>query len=119
MSPSLDPLAILNLLGVAQAVLLAAALLSLRGGNRTARRLLAALVAATALSVTGSVMYATRYVLVFPHTAQVFGTCNFLFGPLIVLYVRSLAAGGRCGAGERSCTSRPRRSAHSTICRST
>ncbi|HVG29162.1 MAG TPA: helix-turn-helix domain-containing protein [Pyrinomonadaceae bacterium] len=94
MNPSLSPLAIVNLLGVAQAILLAAALLSLSRRDRTANRLLAALVAATALSVTGSVLYATRYILLFPHAAQVFGTCNFAFGPLVLLYVRALTSGG-------------------------
>jgi AraC-like DNA-binding protein len=94
MKPSLSPLALLNLLGVAQALLLAAALLSLKRRDGAANRLLATLVLATAFSVTGSVLYATRYVLLLPHAAQVFGTCNFLSGPLIFLYVRSLTSGG-------------------------
>lgn len=53
MEPSLDVLAVLNLLGAAQGLFLSVMLLGVKGGNKIANRILATLVAAMALFVTG------------------------------------------------------------------
>ena len=88
MEPSLDLLTGITLLGAAQGILLAAALLGLRKGRRTATRLLAGFMAVTALAMIGSLLISTRYILLYPHLVQVATPFHFLFGPLIYLYLR-------------------------------
>jgi AraC-like DNA-binding protein len=88
--PSLNLLAVLSLLGAAQALLLALALASLKRGNRTANRVLAATAAATSVTITGSILNSTRYILLFPQVAQLHSPFNFLIPPLIFLYIKAL-----------------------------
>ena len=94
MEPSLDLFAIITILGVAQGVLLALALLGLKNGNRTATRLLVAFILTNAVNVSGSLLNSTKYVLVYPHLTQVATPFHFLFGPITFLYVRSLTSVG-------------------------
>lgn len=89
MTPSLDLTAILVLLGAAQGILLALALVGLRHENRAAIRLLAAFFAIGALSISYSVLVSTRYLLVYPHLSQVTSPLHFLIAPLLFLYVRT------------------------------
>ena len=93
MEPSLSLLAILSLLGAAQALLLALALAGLKRGNRTANKFLAALAATTSITIMGSILNSTRYILLFPQVAQLHSPFNFLIPPLIFLYVRALISG--------------------------
>jgi AraC-like DNA-binding protein len=92
MEPTLDLFAIITILGAAQGVLLALALLGLKQGNRTATRLLAAFMLTSAINTFGSLLNSTKYVLAYPHLAQVTTPFQFLFGPLIFLYVKSLTS---------------------------
>ena len=94
MEPSLDLFAIITILGVAQGVLLALALLGLKKGNRTATRLLVAFILTSAVDVSGSLLNSTKYILAYPHLTQVATPFHFLFGPITFLYVRSLTSGG-------------------------
>jgi AraC-like DNA-binding protein len=89
MEPSLDLTAGLTLLGAAQGILLALALLGLKQANRTAARLLAAFMMVSAISMGGSLLVSTKYILIYPHFAQIAAPFHFLFGPLIFLYVRA------------------------------
>ncbi len=57
--PALNFLAILNLLGAAQGVLLALALLSAKGDNKTANRILAALTLTSSIIIGGAVLLTT------------------------------------------------------------
>lgn len=93
MQPSLNLLAILNLLGAAQGLLLTLALATAKGGNRTANRLLAALTLTITVVVTGAVLLATGYVFVFPHASRIHHPFVFLAGPLLFLYIRTLTTG--------------------------
>jgi AraC-like DNA-binding protein len=88
-------LAVLNLLGVAQGLLLALALVTLRRGSATANRLLAAFVATISVLVCGAVLFTTGYVLAYPHLSRAHHPFLFLAAPLFYLYVRELTAGGR------------------------
>jgi AraC-like DNA-binding protein len=88
--PSLNLLAVLSLLGAAQALLLALALAGLKRGNRNANRFLAALAASTSVTIVGSILNSTRYILLFPPVAQLHSPFNFLIPPLIFLYVKAL-----------------------------
>ncbi len=93
--PSFDLLAILNLLGAAQGLLLTLALLSAKGGNRTANRILAAMTMTIAIVVCGAVLLTTNYVFVFPHASRIHHPFVFLAGPLLFLYIRTLTSGAR------------------------
>lgn len=71
-------LAVVNLLGAAQGILLAAALLTIKRGNRTANRLLAAFIFVMAVLVSGALVFTTRHVLAYPHL-------SYLHHPLLYL----------------------------------
>lgn len=90
MEASLSLLAVLNLLGSAQALLLALALLSVRREGGAARRVLAALVVVMAVIIFGAVLRTTHYEFVFPHLSRMHDPFVFLSGPLLFLYLRTL-----------------------------
>lgn len=93
MTPYLNLLAVLNLLGAAQGLLLALALMTVGRGNRFANRILAALIITISIFVTGAVLRTTGYVFVFPHLAWAHDPFPFLGGPLLLLYLRALTSG--------------------------
>ena len=92
---ALGVLGILNLVGAAQGVLLALALLGSKGGDKTANRLLAALTFTISIIVTGSVLLTSNYVFVYPHLGRIHHPFVFLAGPLLFLYLRELTSKGR------------------------
>ncbi len=85
-------LAILNLLGAAQGVLLASALLTIKSGRRTANRLLAALTLTISIAVSGAVLLTTNYVFAYPQLSRLHHPFVFLAAPLLFLYLRELTA---------------------------
>lgn len=85
-------LAVLNLLGAAQGVLLALALLTTKAGRQTANRLLAALTLTISIAVSGAVLLTTNYVFAFPQLSRVHQPFVFLAAPLLFLYIRELTA---------------------------
>lgn len=89
---ALSFLAVLNLLGAAQGVLLALALLTTKGDNKTANRLLAALTLTISIVVSGAVLLTSNYVFVFPHLSRLHQPFVFLAGPLLFLYIRGLTS---------------------------
>lgn len=91
-NPALNLLGILNLLGAAQGVLLAIALLTSRSGNTVSNRLLAALTLTISIVVSGAVLLTSNYVFVFPHLSRVHHPFVFLAGPLFYLYIRQLTS---------------------------
>lgn len=93
MEPSLNILAVLNLLGAAQGLFLSAVLVSIKGGNKVANRILAALVATIAIIVSGAVVRTTHYEFVFPHLSRIHDPFPFLAVPLIFLYIKTLTSG--------------------------
>lgn len=100
METSAKLLAALNLLGIAQALLLAAALLSIKRGNRIANRFLAAFVIVLAISVGGSTMASEPLIFLYPHLLKVQDAFSLLGAPLLFLYVRTLIT-GRSGSGKK------------------
>ena len=100
METSAKLLVALNLLGVAQALLLAAALLSVKRGNRIANRFLAAFVIVIAISVGGATMASDRFILLYPHFLKIQDPFYILGAPLLFLYVRTLIK-GRAGSGKK------------------
>ena len=91
-SPTLSFLAILNLLGAAQGLLLSLALLSARSDNKAANRLLAALTFTISILVSGAVLLTSDYVFHFPHLSRLHQPFAFLAGPLLFLYIRTLTS---------------------------
>ena len=89
--PNIGFLAVLNLLGAAQGVLLALALLTMQG-NKTANRLLAALTLTISIVVSGAVLLTSNYVFAFPHLSRLHQPFVFLAAPLLFLYLRELTA---------------------------
>jgi AraC-like DNA-binding protein len=90
MKPSLDLLIILNFLGAVQALLLACVLFSIRRGNRTANRILAAFALVIAVSIGGVTLSTTPYIRLLPHLSKIHQPFYFLGPPLLFLYVRAL-----------------------------
>lgn len=90
MPPAVNLLAILSLLGAAQGVLLALALMSVKRGNKIANRLLAALTAVVSIFVFGAVIRTTSYDFIYPHLSRIHDPFTFLAGPLLYLYLRTL-----------------------------
>ena len=89
-SLTLDWLHVVVLLGAIQGVLLAGVLAAKRS-NRTANRLLAALMLAFSISLATSVYYAAGYVQVVPHFFGAGWPIPFLAGPLVYLYAVTAA----------------------------
>jgi AraC-like DNA-binding protein len=100
METSTKLLVALNLLGVTQALLLGAALLSVKRGNRIANRLLAAFVIVIAIGVAGATMAQDRFIILYPHLLKIQDPFFILGPPLLYLYVRTLIK-GRAGLGKR------------------
>lgn len=85
-------LGVLNLVGAAQGLLLAAALLGSKGGNKTGNRLLAALTLTISIIVAGAVLLTSNYVFVYQHLSRIHHPFVFLAGPLLFLYLRGLTS---------------------------
>jgi AraC-like DNA-binding protein len=100
METSAQLLVALNLLGVAQALLLAAALISLKRGNRIANRFLAAFVTVIAISVGGATMASDRFIIEYPHLLKIQDPFYSLGAPLLYFYVRTLLK-GRSALGKK------------------
>jgi AraC-like DNA-binding protein len=91
-SPALGFLAILNLLGAAQGLLLSLALLGAQSVNKTANRLLAGLTFTISIVVSGAVLLSSDYVFVFPHLSRLHHPFVFLAAPLLFLYITRLTS---------------------------
>ena len=92
MKIGLNLLAILNLVGAAHGFLLALALLTIKRGNKTANRLLAAIILTISIVVTGAVLVTSNYVFVYPQLSLLNHPFAFLAGPLLYLYIRTLVS---------------------------
>ena len=98
MIPPLDtPLTLftaVNLLGAVQGLALALALVLYREGDRTAHRLLAALVACGALAVGEAFLCESNLILRTPHLVDAAEPLVLALGPLFYLYLRALVRPG-------------------------
>ncbi len=90
MEPSLNLQSILTILGAAQAVLFAGALLGTKRGNIHANHILAALLLCISVLLTWGILSHTRYMLRVPQLAQLHVPFQFLIGPLVFFYIRAL-----------------------------
>ncbi len=99
---TLDWIEVAELLGMLQGFLLAAVLVAQRA-NRTANRLLAALVTSFALYLGSSVYYGAGLVATYPHFFGISYPLPWVFGPLVYLY--SKAASDRAWRIQRAALS--------------
>lgn len=88
--PEFDLLSILSIFGAAQGLLLGVALLSVKQGNKTANRLLAALIFVVSIFIFGAVIRSVGYESLYPHLSRIHDPFTFLVGPLFFLYLRTL-----------------------------
>jgi AraC-like DNA-binding protein len=84
--------AVLCLLGVAQALLLALVLLTIKRGNRTANRILAALVVSISVSVIATILSNLHYFQIYSHLSRINHPFDFLASPLLFLYISALTS---------------------------
>jgi AraC-like DNA-binding protein len=94
-SAHLDLFGVLCLLGAAQGLLLALALIVSARGERFANRVLAALIVCVSVFVCGAVLRTSAYIFAFPHLAWVHDPFPFACGPLLYLYLRAITSGRR------------------------
>ncbi|HEX8922528.1 MAG TPA: hypothetical protein VF766_13730, partial [Pyrinomonadaceae bacterium] len=92
MQPTFNFFTILNLLGAAQALLLALALVSIKRGRRIANLLLAAFSATASILIAWTVLISNGYGYFFPHLFRLNQPFDFAAGPLLYLYVRALVS---------------------------
>jgi AraC-like DNA-binding protein len=92
MQPTFNFFTILNLLGAAQALLLALALVSIKRGPRIANLLLAAFSATVSILIAWTVLISNGYGYFFPHLLRINQPLDFAAGPLLYLYVRALVS---------------------------
>jgi len=90
MDTSLTLPAVLCFLGVAQALLLVLALLTIKRGNLTANRILAAFSFSVSVSVSATILSNLHYFQIYSHLSRINHPFDFLGGPLLYLYVRAL-----------------------------
>lgn len=90
LDPALTFFSAINLMGAAQGVLLAAALVFYSDGNRLANRLLAGLVAAVALIVADVFLCASNLILHVPHLVDSTEPLILVLGPLFYFYIQAL-----------------------------
>ena len=90
METNVDFLVILIAAGLAQGVLLALALLTLKRGNPTANRVFGVFLLAVSIDVGYGILFYSRYILVFSHLARLNTPVPFLYGPLLFFYFKAL-----------------------------
>ncbi len=95
-------LSTLTLLGAAQGVFLALALLNTKGGDIRAHRLLALLTLFFAIDLGEEFLYQTGFFTSMPELLQVLAPIDLFYGPLIYLYVFQLTSPVNNGAEKRS-----------------
>ena len=90
MEPNISLFAIVILLGAAQGLFLAIALLYARGGNLVAHRLLAVLTFAFVVELADAFLYHTHFYANATYLIGVENPLDLLYGPLVYLYVTAL-----------------------------
>lgn len=94
MDTSITLPAVLCALGVAQALLLVVALLTIKRGNLTANRILAAFSFSVSVSMIATILSNLHYFQLYPHLSRINHPFDFLGGPLLYLYVKALTERG-------------------------
>jgi len=89
---SFDLFALLSSFGIAQAIFWAIALISLKRSNVVANRILALLLLMFSVGIASAILFETRYILNYPHFAEIATPIMFVYPPLFYLYVSILTS---------------------------
>ncbi|NIV92431.1 helix-turn-helix domain-containing protein [candidate division KSB1 bacterium] len=92
METSFGPFALLSSFGIVQAIFWAIVLLSLKRGNVVANRILALLLLLFSIGIASTILYETKYILSYPHFAEIATPILFVYPPLFFLYVKRLTS---------------------------
>ena len=95
-------LSTLTLLGAAQGLFLALALLNTKGGNFTTHRILALFTLVLSMDLGEEFLYQTGFFESLPELLHVLAPIDLLYGPLIYLYVLQLTTPVDFGSAKRS-----------------
>jgi len=87
LEPAISIFAIVVLLGAAQGLFLAIALLYARGGNRVANRILAVLILAFVVELADTFLYHTYFYAKATYLVGIENPLDLLYGPLVFLYI--------------------------------
>ena len=87
MQPAIDLYSAIMLLGAAQGMFLALALINAKGGLPVAQRLLAMLTLLFSLDLWLAFLHQSGYITEYPRLLIIDTNIDFLFGPLAYLYV--------------------------------
>ncbi len=92
MTPEIDLLSVLYLIGAAQGIFLVVALLDKKIVNKQANRYLAAFLFVFTLSLVDEFLFQSRYFYDHPHFIGLIWPLEYLYGPLFYFYVRELTS---------------------------
>ena len=93
--PVITLFSVLLVAGAAQGLFLVLILLTLKQGHHVANRFLALLIFNFALELLDEFCLQSGYYVYFPKVSVLNWACDFLYGPLIFLYVRALTQTGK------------------------
>ncbi len=92
MTPELNLLSVIYLIGAVQGVFLVATLLDRKIANRQANRYLAFFLMIFTLSLVDEFLFQSRYFYSYPHLIGLTWSLEYLYGPLFYFYIRTLTA---------------------------
>ncbi len=90
MTPQIDLLSIVYLIGAVQGVFLVVALLDRRISNKDANRYLAFFLMIFTLSLVDEFLFQSHYFYSYPHLIGLIWPLEYLYGPLFYFYIRTL-----------------------------
>lgn len=92
MTPEIDLLSVIYLIGAVQGIFLVVALLDKKIVNKQANRYLAAFLLIFTLSLVDEFLFQSHYFYNYPHLIGLIWPLEYLYGPLFYFYIRELTA---------------------------
>ncbi len=92
MTPEIDLLSIIYLIGAAQGIFLVVALLDKKIANKQANRYLAVFLLIFTLSLIDEFLFQSHFFYKYPHLIGIVWPLEFLYGPLFYFYIRELVS---------------------------
>jgi len=92
MTPEIDVLSVIYLIGAAQGIFLVVALLDKKIANKKANRYLAIFLSIFTLSIVDEFLFQSHYFYDYPHLIGLIWPLDYLYGPLFYFYIRELTS---------------------------
>jgi len=102
MTPEIDLLSVIYLIGAAQGVFLVVALLDKKIVNNQANRYLGVFLFIFTLSLVDEFLYQSHYFYEYPHLIGIIWPLEYLYGPLFYFYVRELTSFNYLASGRKN-----------------